>query len=118
MQQLQVVERGLQLAREAGAKPAALARSGGSAAKSMVSPWSAKASPKARSMDRLPKCKKCKVSKEAIIESEAEAEVVEVTAEPGERPCGRAWTGPAEVLPRASEGPKVARALWEIAADL
>ena len=74
--------------------------------------------PRAKSKDKSPKCKKCKVSKEAIVESEAEVEVVEVMAEPEARPCGRAWTRPVEELLGAGEGPEMAQALWAIAADL
>jgi len=68
--------------------------------------------------DRSPKHKKCKVSKEAIIKSDAEAEVVIVMAKPEVRPWGKAWTGPTRALPEAGEGSELSQALWSIAADL
>jgi len=67
--------------------------------------------------DGSPKHKKCKVSK-AMVDSEAEGEAVEVTAELEARPRSRVWTGPAEELPKAGEGSEVARALWAIAGDI
>ena len=72
---------------------------------------------KPASKDGSPKRKKHKVSK-VVVDSKAEGEVVEVTAEPEARLRGRVWTGPAEELPRAGEGSEVAQALWAIAGDL
>jgi len=60
--------------------------------------------PRTKKNDGSPMHKKRRVPKETIVESKAEVEVVEVMAEPEARPHGRAWTGPAEVFPRASEG--------------
>jgi len=63
---------------------------------------------RAASKDGSPRHKKRKVSK-VTIDSKAEGEA---------RPHNRAWTGPAEELPEAGEGSKVARALWAIVSDI
>ena len=72
--------------------------------------------PKVKSKDGSPKCKKHKVLKETIVDSEAEG--TEVTAKLEARPWGMAWTGPLRVLARVGEGSEVSQALWSIAADL
>ena len=68
--------------------------------------------------DGLLKCKKRKVSKETIVESKTEAEVVVMTAEPEARPWSKMRTGPARVLSNMAERSGLSQALWSITADL